>query len=84
MIGLYRLINYLFGLLDLAILIRVLLSWLRPDPWNPLVRLVYQITDPILAPLRRIIPPIAGLDITPMVALILIDFARRIVFTLLF
>ena len=84
MIDLYRLVDFLFWFLDLAILVRVLLSWIRPDPFNPFVRLVYQITDPILAPLRRFIPPIAGLDVTPIVALIILDFLRRIVLTLIF
>jgi YggT family protein len=81
---LYRLIDTLFYLVDLALLLRVLFSWIHPDPYNPFVRLIHQITEPILAPLRRAIPPIGGLDITPMVALLILDFARRILLTLLF
>ena len=81
---LYRLIDTLFYLVDLALLLRVLFSWINPDPYNPFVRLIHQITEPILAPLRRAIPPIGGLDITPMVALLILDFVRRILLTLLF
>ena len=80
----YRLIETVFWLLDLALLLRVLFSWIRPDPYNPLVRLIHQITEPILAPLRRYIPPFGGLDITPMVALVVLDLARRLLVSLLF
>jgi YggT family protein len=67
--------NFLFTALVWAILIRVLLSWIpNLDPYNPLVRLLRQITDPILEPARRIIPPLGGLDISPIVVLLLIQF----------
>jgi YggT family protein len=84
MIALYRLIDTIFWLLDLAVLLRVLFSWIRPDRYNPLVRFIYQVTEPILAPLRRYIPPFGGLDITPIVALLILDLLRRIVLTLIF
>ena len=84
MISLYRAIDFVFVLLNLAILLRVLFSWIRPDPYNPLVRLIHQITDPILAPLRRYIPPVAGMDITPIVAIIILELVRSIVLALLF
>lgn len=81
---LYRLIGFVFWILNLAILLRVLLSWIRPDPRNPLVQLLYQITEPILAPLRRYIPPFGGLDITPMVALLLLELLHRLLIDLIF
>jgi YggT family protein len=65
---LYRLLDSIFWLLNLAILLRVLFSWINPDPRNGLVHLIYQITEPILGPLRRYVPPFGGLDITPMIA----------------
>jgi YggT family protein len=84
MLTLYRAVDFIFWLLNLAILLRVLFSWINPDPRNVLVHLVYQITDPILAPLRRYIPSVAGLDITPMVALVLLDLLRRFLISLIF
>jgi len=84
MTTLYRIIDLIFWLLDLAILIRVLFSWINPQPDNPLVRFIYQITEPILGPLRRYIPSFGGLDITPIVALVVLDFVRRVVLALLF
>jgi YggT family protein len=56
---------FLFG-----ILIRVILSWVNPDPYNPAVALLNRITDPIMVPAQRLIPPIGGIDLSPMVAMI--------------
>ena len=77
--GLVKLISFALNLLTYAIIIRALLSWFRPNPNNSLVRLLVKITNPILRPLGRIIPPIAGLDITPIVAIILIQLVQRII-----
>ena len=76
-------VNILFWLLDLAIFARVLFSWIQPSPSNPLVALVYQITDPILQPLRRVIPAIGMFDLSPIIAWILLDIVRRILLTAL-
>jgi YggT family protein len=74
---------------EFLILIRVLLSWVNTDPYHPtlnhpIVRLLYQLTDPVLEPLRRIIPPIGGvIDISPVVALIILEIARRVLIAFL-
>jgi len=70
------LVNAVLTLLFWLILIRVLMSWVSPDPYNPLVRALYQITDPILAPAQRLIPPIGGLDLSPIVVLLGIQFIK--------
>jgi YggT family protein len=79
MIWLYTFINILFTLLELAILARVLLSWFRVNPYHPVVDFLNQITDPILRPLRNVIPPLGMIDISPIVALILMDIIRQII-----
>jgi len=79
----YQIIDLVFWLLNIAVLARVLFSWLRPDPSNRLARLVYDVTEPILAPLRRYIKPIGGWDITPVVAIVLLDLLERLLFGLL-
>jgi YggT family protein len=79
MIWLYTFINILFTLLELAILARVLLSWFRVNPYHPVVAFLDQITEPILRPLRNVIPPLGMIDISPIVALILMDIVRQIV-----
>jgi len=58
-------------ILTIIILIRVVMSWFSPQPTNIISNIVYQITEPILAPLRRIIPRVGIFDFTPMVAIIL-------------
>jgi len=59
-------------LLVFAIIIRALLSWVSPDPRNPIVQALDAITEPILQPLRQIVPRIGMIDITPMVAIIVL------------
>ncbi len=76
--------DLLFTILSFAIIARALLSWVRPDPYNPLVQMLNQVTDPILEPLRRVIPPIGGMmDISPIVALILLQILQTIVHNVL-
>ena len=66
----------LFQVLAFCILIRAIMSWFPSSPGNQFVAFFHQITEPILSPLRRIIPPIGGtIDITPMVAFILLQIA---------
>lgn len=82
-----QIINIVFQVLWWAILIRVILSWLpmanvRIDPFNPAIRLLYSITDPILEPLRRY-TTIGMVDLSALVALLLLDFLRQILISLL-
>ena len=75
---LVNLINILFTAYNLAILARVVISWVRVDPFNPLVRFLYQITEPVLAPIRRVIPPAAGMDFSPIIAFFGLELVRRL------
>jgi YggT family protein len=63
----------IFQVLTFAVLARALMSWFPASPDNPLVRILWKVTEPILAPLRAIIPRIGMIDITPMVAIILLQ-----------
>ena len=67
-------VKLLVWILIISIFIRVLLSWIPMggSQFNPLVAIIYQITEPILAPLRRIIPRFGMFDFTPTVALIIL------------
>lgn len=78
---LYSFIDLLFYALNLAILIRVILSWLRVNPYNPFASFIYQVTDPILEPLRRIIPPLGMIDISPIVAMLLLSVVQQVLLT---
>ncbi len=82
-------ISVLFQVYEFLILIRVFLSWINTDPYrpviaHPVVQVLQRITDPVLAPLRRVIPPIGGtIDITPVIALLLLEIVRRVLTTFL-
>jgi YggT family protein len=79
----FQFLSILLTILSWAILIRVLLSWIpNLDRGNPLVQLLAQITDPVLEPARRIIPPIGGMDISPIVVLLLLRLLQQLLFSL--
>ncbi len=78
-----KLISTLLTLLTYAIIVRAVLSWFRPDPRNFLVRLICRVTDPVLKPLERIIPPVSGIDFTPLIAIVLIQVVQNLLPTLL-
>jgi YggT family protein len=61
----------------LAILVRVILSWFPIDPSNPIIRIVWEITEPILAPFRRVIPRIGMFDLSPLAAFLVISFLQQ-------
>lgn len=75
------LITTFVGLLALVLTIlilgRVIVSWTNPSGGGGLVAFLYQSTEPILAPIRRIIPPTAGIDWAPMIAILLLGFLTR-------
>ena len=75
-------INLLVGVLYIAMIGRVLVSWFNIGPSSPIypaVNVLYQITEPILAPIRRVLQKFGMLDLSPMVALILIGVAQRVI-----
>jgi YggT family protein len=74
-----RLVEILTTLLIAAIFFRAILSWVSPDPYNPLVRVLNEITEPFLAPLRRVMPRIGMIDITPMIAIFILIAIQRAV-----
>jgi YggT family protein len=59
---------------------RAILSWVNPDPYNPIVKFLYNITEPLMYRVRRIIPiQFGGIDLTPMVIIIIIIFLRSFI-----
>jgi YggT family protein len=66
----------------IVMLIRVVFSWISPYPTNAVTRFAYRVTEPILAPIRRWLPPMSGIDLSPMVvmlgAYLLISVLRNI------
>jgi len=60
------LVELTFDVFLYAVIIRVILSWVNPEPHNPMVRLLDTLTDPVMAPVQRRLPPIGGLDLSPV------------------
>ena len=75
---LFRFIEFLCEILSIAIFLRAILSWFSPGSTNTLVVILHRATEPILAPLRRIIPRTRGLDFSPLVAIILLQLIIRL------
>ncbi|MBI2908779.1 MAG: YggT family protein [Chloroflexi bacterium] len=76
-IYLARVIGLIANILSIAIFIRAILSWFPVSGNNIFVAIIYQITEPILAPLRRVIPPIGGMDLSPLVAILILQFVAQ-------
>jgi len=76
-------IAFLGRALNILILARVLLSWVPVDRNNPLVSFVYEVTEPILGPIRRLVPSLGGIDLSPIIALVLIEILQRMLLTIL-
>ena len=73
-----RLISGLLTLYWYVILARVLMSWFSPDPYHPVVRAIYAVTEPILGPVRRILPPMGGFDLSPIVIFLVLMYLQRL------
>ncbi len=67
-----RLLEIVLEVYFWIIIVRALLSWVNPDRYNPIVRFLYQVTEPVLRPIRRRLPMEMGLDFSPLVVILAI------------
>lgn len=74
-----ELIYVVIQVMTFTIVARSLLSWFPNAQNNPVARVIFQVTEPLLAPLRRIVPRIGMIDITPMVAVILLVVIGQVI-----
>lgn len=74
--ALAQLLYYSLNIYMWIIIIRAVLSWVNPDPYNPIVRFIHQITDPVLYPIRRRLPFMGGIDISPIIVIFAIMFLQ--------
>jgi YggT family protein len=72
------LVNTVLKLYFWVIIVAALLSWVRPDPYNPIVRFLRAVTEPVFYRVRRLLPflVIGGVDLTPIVVLLAVEFVR--------
>ncbi len=72
-------INFVLGFYLVAIIVMIVLSWVAPGTSSPAVYLVYQLTEPVMAPFRKVLPPMGGLDLSPMIAMLAIFISKNFV-----
>ena len=72
-------LSFAFNAYTLVVLVWVVCSWLRLPDDHPVVRLTASLTEPVLAPIRRILPSTGGIDISPMVLLLVLGLIRRLI-----
>ena len=86
------LLGYLLDLVSLAIVIyiyiiiaRAIISWVSPDPYNPIVRFLYRVTEPVLRPVRERLPTSqVGLDFSPMIVILVLYFLKEFLIPVLY
>ena len=79
----HLLVSWTFTILKLALLVRVVSSWLPVSPYSPWIRWSYALSDPILIPLKRVVPNLGMLDITPILAYFLLNVVQSLLFRLM-
>ncbi len=77
LLGLAEVINFVLVLFMWVVIARAVLSWVSPDPYNPIVRVIYNVTEPVLARIRALIPMnFGGIDLSPIVVILGVTFLR--------
>jgi YggT family protein len=70
------LVEYLLWAYMWVLIIRALISWVNPDPWNPIVQFLYRITEPVLRPIRQRLT-MTGIDFSPIIVILAIMFLQH-------
>lgn len=68
---------------SLLIIVRVIMSWVSPDARNQIVVIVHRITEPVLAPVRNLLPAMGGIDFSPLLVLIAVQVAEQVLIRVL-
>ena len=83
--ALAQILSMVINLYIWVVIIAALISWVRPDPYNPIVQILYKLTEPLYAKIRRVIPTIiGGVDLTPILVILALKFIDSFVVQLLF
>jgi YggT family protein len=78
-----ELVLLLINIFIFSILVQVILSWINPGTYTPVGALLHSLTNPVLAPIQRIIPPVAGIDLSPLFALIGLQVLKMLIHPLI-
>lgn len=79
LVALQELVLLIINVFMFAIFVQAILSWVNPDPYHPVSSLLRSLTYPVLRPFQQIIKPVSGIDLSPLVALIALMFAKSVV-----
>jgi len=77
--ALASIVYYLLELYMYVVIARAVISWVNPDPWNPIVQFLEKVTEPALAPIRRMIGWRLGVDVSPIILILLLMFLQRFI-----
>jgi YggT family protein len=84
-LGIAEVLDWILVAYMWVIISRALISWVNPDPYNPIVRVLAMVTEPALRPIRKLVPPHrVGIDLSPMIAVLILFFLRIAVVKTLF
>jgi YggT family protein len=86
MLGLINILMNLLHIYSFIIIAAALITWVQPNPYNPVVQFLRRVTEPVLRPVRGLVPPekLGGLDISPLIVLVVIEYViPRILLALL-
>jgi YggT family protein len=81
--ALAQIINMVLNIYMWIVIIAALISWVNPDPYNPIVRFLYRATGPVFQRVRRFVPPLGGIDLSPLIVLLVIYFLQYFLVTTL-
>jgi len=81
-VALAQLVDLTFNVFIFAILIQAILSWITPGTYNPVTSVLFSLTEPLLRPVRRRLPPIAGFDLSPLVVILGLQVIRMLILPL--
>ena len=76
LLGAATVLDYVLWLYMWIIIARALISWVNPDPWNPIVQFLDRATEPVLAPIRRWMGWRMGIDLSPIIAILILTFLQ--------
>lgn len=76
LLGFATVLDYALTFYTWIIIARALISWVNPDPWNPIVQFLDRVTEPVLSPIRRRLGWRMGVDLSPLVAIVTITFLQ--------
>jgi YggT family protein len=79
LMALAELTSLMLNVLLVAIIAQVILSWVGPQGYNPIISLIYSLTEPVLRPARRVLPPISGLDLSPLLVFLAMQLIKILV-----